>query len=454
MSNYTTNKSAGNPSEASESDYLHSAALPKNNTSIDAHQYVSPEYRYSSEADIRNDSTIDKATIEDPESLLGNYCEVAGRFDDGVRERRDTLSPHGVIIRNKTAFDQLPPRTANYIRQAIARHLMPKHRVAKCLRTPAHKASGIEIRRGPDGRARFYGLQTCGSAWDCAVCVSRISERRAQETNKALKQWTSEGGQVLHASFTVSHTREMTSPEVLNQVRTSLTAMKGRRDYKAAKTAYGWRHDATKLEVTYGRNGCHAHIHMLIFCDPIGEESQKELGRIIGGAWLAAVRSKGGMVTLDYGFDLQGGDYAADYVAKWKVVREVTSSMTKKGRRKGRTSWELLEDYFFGDTAAGRTWQEYSAAFFGRTFVKWSKGAKDYFGLDDESDDAIAAADDTPEFDVWATIDLLTWRCVVMARRDIRDALLRACEADDYAEFQRLLIDAVEYDRRRNQNGL
>lgn len=391
----------------------------KNTGNIDERQYIAADVMPSDER----------------ETLLGNTCESFGRSDDDL----------------SGTLNQLSPRVAKFILQAAARELMPNHRVKKCLRSPAYRATTIELRRGHDGVARFHGLQTCGSVWDCAVCSAKISERRAHELNGAAKRWLADGGNLLLITYTLSHTRRDTLKNVLAIVRSSIGSMKARRDYKAAKKAAGWLHDVTALEVTHGRNGFHPHFHALLFCDPIGAESVAELGRIVGGAWQAAVRGAGGSVDLSVGFDIRGGDYAADYAAKWGVVREVSNAANKKGRRGGRTPMQLLAAYALdGDAAAGRLWQEYSEAFFGREQLTWSHGAKAALGVLDASDDAIAAADDAPNYDLWAEIDLLTWRCVVMAKRDLRLELLSACEADDYAQFQKLLIDAVNQDRIRN----
>ena len=200
--------------------------------------------------------------------------------------------------------------------------------------------------------------------------------------------------------------------------------------------------------MTHGRNGWHPHLHALVFCHAPSNDDQNLFGRGVGGAWQAAVKLAGGDLLPSVGFKLQGGDYAADYAAKWGAVREISNAANKRARQGGRTPQQLLAAYALnGDMHAAALWQEYSAAFHGSRQLTWSPGAKAALGVLDQSDDELAAADEPA--DTWAEIDLITWRCVVMSARDLRDELLRACEADDKAAFDALLVDAIYQDQRR-----
>jgi hypothetical protein len=285
--------------------------------------------------------------------------------------------------------------------------------------------------------------------WDCAVCAAKITERRAWELNTAANRWLMRGGTLLLATYTVQHTRRDSLKTTLETVRTAYRAMKARWDYKKAREAADVQHDVTALEVTHGRNGWHPHLHALIFCHAPSAEEQREFGQGVGNAWQTAVKLAGGDMLPAVGFDLRGGDYAADYAAKWGVVREISNAANKKARKGGRTPQQLLAAYALaGDLNAARLWQEYSAAFHGRRQLTWSPGAKADLGINEVSDDAIAAA--LEPADTWAEIDLLTWRCVIMASRDLRAELLMACEHDDRAAFDALLVDALRQDARRN----
>lgn len=362
---------------------------------------------------------------------LGNTCEICSRSDENL----------------SGTLQQLSPRAAKLILQAAARSLAPQKRVSKCLRTPTRQAESIEVKRRA-GKAHFIGLQTCGSVWDCAVCAAKISERRAWELNSAANRWLLDGGSLLLATFTVQHNRRDSLETTLATIRAAYRAMKGRRDYRQARAAADAQHDVTALEVTHGRNGWHPHLHTLVFCHAPSSADQNAFGRAAGGAWQAAVKLAGGSLLLSVGFDLRGGDYAADYAAKWGAVREISNAANKKARQGGRTPQQLLAAYALaGDQDAARLWLEYSAAFHGRRQLTWSPGAKAALGITETTDDELAAANEPA--DTWAEIDLITWRCVVMARRDLRDELLRACEADDLAAFNTLLVDAVYQDQRR-----
>lgn len=372
---------------------------------------------------------IDSITHAD-KSALGNTCEIRGRFPDDLRG----------------ALEQLSPRVRKYLLQSGARALRPQKRVHNCHRVPTRTASSIEVQRSTKG-AHFKGLQTCGSVWDCAVCAAKITERRAWELNSAANRWLMDGGTLLLATYTIQHNRRDALQKTLETLRTAYRAMKARRDYKSASAAADVQHDVTALEVTYGRNGWHPHLHALVFCHAPATEDQNLFGQGVGGAWQAAVKLAGGDMLPTVGFDLRGGDYAADYAAKWGVVREISNAANKKARQGGKTPMQLLAAFALtGDMEAARLWIEYSEAFHGRRQLRWSPGAKDALGIEDVSDDAIAAA--LEPADTWAEIDLLTWRCVVMANRDLRAELLQACENDDRAAFDALIGDALRQDRR------
>lgn len=79
---------------------------------------------------------------------------------------------------------------------------------------------------------------------------------------------------------------------------------------------------------------------------------------------------------------------------------------------------------FDGDESAGRLWQEYTKAFFGRRQLAWSKGLRDLLQLSRERTDAEIAADVGEQCRVLAVVlGLHQWRCVL--GNDLRGELLQ-----------------------------
>lgn len=357
-------------------------------------------------------------------SALGNDCEICGRSEESV---------DGVL-------SQLSPRAARYMLHAAAKCLAPDKRIFHCLRTPTREAEQIRVMRGERNIAYFHGLQTCGSVWDCAICSAKISERRAAELNGAVNKWLSETGYIFLATYTLAHSKADPLPVVLRNLREAYRAMKAARGFKKAKAEMNYRHDVTALEVTYGRNGWHPHLHALIFTDPAFTEDVNSFKAEAQAQWQRALYLRSASAAWDIGFKLQSGNYAANYAAKWGAVREVTNAANKRGRVGGRTPAQLLASYAIaGDTEAGELWKQYSAAFHGRSQLQWSRGAKAALGLADVSDAELAEAADDNNASQWAEIDLITWRFIANAHPSIKPRILAACEADNRAEFDSLI---------------
>lgn len=262
--------------------------------------------------------------------------------------------------------------------QRAAAGLLPGERVRDCQRSL--KAIGVDVVER-EGRMQYDGVLTCDSRWHCPICAAKLTENDRRELQRGMQLWLRDGGACYLLTFTFPHDRELPLGEAVEKMQAAQRAMKGKRAYKAIMAEAGALGSVKALEVTYGANGWHPHVHMLVFARP-GADAQ--LGAI-RELWGAAVERVGLGRINEHGFDCRGGDYAAEYVAKfgreahesrrplWTASHELTKGHLKQGKRlKGATPFTLLRWYREGDAQAGALFREYAAEFKGKAQLYWS----------------------------------------------------------------------------------
>jgi hypothetical protein len=335
-----------------------------------------------------------------------------------------------------------------------AARLLPEERVAECCtRTIRRNGAGVEIWCSSDSGHTFFGnLKCCASIWVCPVCAGKITEKRRVELQKALEEARILGLQVYMLTLTVPHHLGNDTRTVCDQLLHALKTMQNRCGWRKWTKRIGVKGSVRALEVTYGRNGPHPHIHMLLFCDT----TQELLASDLLPHWKSACLSVGLEAPNEHGIDIQDGHYAAGYISKWGLDCELTKSHVKRGNGDGLTPFDLLRvsagllacDWMDCD-AAGRTFQDFAEAFFGRHQLCWSRGLRQMLGLGQEKTDEELAQEKTEDASVIAIIDDFDWRRV--RRYDMRAAVLIAAEEGGAAEVERLLRDLETFDSRKPQ---
>ena len=303
--------------------------------------------------------------------------------------------------------------------QAAARVLLPGNRVCDCCRKPVPGSATVEVWYSGEVQAAHYKrLQTCGGVWVCAVCAARITERRRVELQAAV-----DNGRYrpVLVTLTVRHVVGDVLAAVLGGLLAAYREFTRSRAYKRLKRDYGIVGTVKALEVTYGDNGWHPHLHLLVFLGPGVPVDGLEYR--VREMWLSAVAAVGLDATWQRGATVKDAwRWIAEYVAKWGhepawgVDREVAKGNSKSGRVAGRSPTQLLADFIDGDMQAGALWREYAAAFRGRSQLRWSKGLRDVLGLGVDKSDAELAAE-TDENGSWllAALTLNQWRAVLRA---------------------------------------
>jgi len=296
------------------------------------------------------------------------------------------------------------------------------------------RQSEVELRRDTGhGKAHFAGLKTCASVWWCPCCSPRISAQRKDDLDRLLVGARAERLAVVMLTLTFRHDAGMRLAPTLAAFKRSFERLRQRREWRALPSC-GL---VVATEVTFGRNGWHPHLHVLMVMDCAADQAVQRVAAL-ASVWLTCLQGQG-LTGNAAAYQVQGASAAGAYVAKFGAAEEIALAGNKRGRQGSRSPWQLLDDARDGDKRAAAAWLEYAAAFKGRRQLVWSRGLKARFGVDEvEDEDAAAegAADEAPTIEtlrVWLGSSL-RWR----------DARRRRCALTDAAEGGGNL-DAAEY---------
>jgi hypothetical protein len=333
---------------------------------------------------------------------------------------------------------------------SAAREVLPSERVASCLwgvsRFKLHRqhldyldvidcTSQVEVVKSKD-RFHYGNLMICGSVWHCPICAVKVSEHRRSELVQGVEFWKKQSGEVLLLTLTVPHYSNQRLQPVLNgisQAFRNLTNTAKSRQWKSLCKSIGLTGRIRALEVTYGENGWHPHLHVLLFL--YGNKDRSNLEQQILHLWQIACEKASLPIPNAHGVKIENGELAAQYVGKWGLEHEMTKGHIKKARE-GYTPFDLLRVYL-GTAAPGRfldgqpyraadLFREYAKAFKGKRQLVWSSGLRDALlsGSPDLTDEQIA--DQVPDdAELFALIPLSTWK--IIRSRHLRGELLEAC---------------------------
>ena len=300
-----------------------------------------------------------------------------------------TVSPSGLLVR-----DAAECRLERFALQSVVRDLLPNSRTAKCLRW-RQKGKTVEVWKSNQyQRAHYKGLQTCASVWACPVCAAKISERRRSELEALIAAHVAAGGYVLLVTRTFPHQRSDVLSDLLDQLAKAEASYKAHRDYKTFAKAFGLVGTARAVEVTYGDNGPHPHIHELLFLTVpvVLDDLEEDLFRIWQGS---AVRAGFPSPCRAYGLQIQNGNNAAKYASKWGLESELTQWHRKRGKKDSQTPFDLLRQVFATqDKRAAALFREYAEAFHGRHQLQFSRGLKKLYAIAEVSDLELANRQD------------------------------------------------------------
>jgi len=343
----------------------------------------------------------------------------------------------------------------------------------------SRKAQTVTVRRNrATGRASYSGLETCSNVWACPVCNGRITERRREQLQMAVGAWKKQGGECYLVTLTFPHQRADHLGRLVELMRQAADKFNTRTSVRRARERAGYIGSIRALEVTWGSwHGWHPHFHLLYFC---AAGQQAELQKL-QGAWVECLVAVGladrsqqndmltGAAGLSPAFDVQNGDYAAEYIAKfghdpslqskietgatWGAAAELTKGMSKTGRRlSGVTPFTLLAVAAGTCEVRGLTkgraialFCEFAVAFKGQRQLYWSPRLKKTLYLGELFTDAelMELENRRPDQDDVCELSADDWRLLLAHR--CRDEGLVAGEvgslADGAAAIRALLAE-------------
>jgi len=314
-------------------------------------------------------------------------------------------------------------------------NLQAKFRVSQCLRLPV--GSDIKI-KSKNKTAHYQGLNACGSIWTCPICAAKISERRRKELSHAVETWQESGGSVLLVTTTVPHNKSMRFKHIQQDFQLARNKWRDRKPWKRTLEKRDIWGTVRALEATVGANGWHLHVHELFFLG-LGfkdtPEERENLKHELYQQWASAAESAGfERPSYEHGLDVSGGDYAAQYVAKWGLEHELTKGHIKKSN-KGYSPWDLLRSFLqtgditneIGDRSPdplfspGAYFQEFAWVMLGKSQLHWSQGLKRLLQIEVKSDEELANEEVEDDLHI-GNLTLSQWRLIL--KHDKRGTIL------------------------------
>src|SRR5947209_5664266 len=258
------------------------------------------------------------------------------------------------------------------------------------------------------GNTYYYtDIASCGSAWACPVCASKIRAHRANEVSRAVVAALAKGWSVLFVTRTLPHSTEDKLAMTLGLLAEGRRYVFNQTVVKAARQAAGFVGEISAKEITYGRQGYHPHSHDFEFFDrDMSLESFATLSRLYYD-YLDRFYSQNGFSGLsrERGVVVEhvqfGEDALARYLTKMQsgtdirliAAHELARSDLKHGRTGSLMPFEIAQAFFdTGDTELLDLWREYEQSTFRRSAVRFKRGLRAQLlpGEADETDPQVA----------------------------------------------------------------
>lgn len=315
---------------------------------------------------------------------------------------------------------------------------------------PSGAAVHVDI--GPSMVAHVGGVHRCGSSWSCPICTPVVRERRAMEIDLGVSVALAEGNGSELATITVPHLRQHRLQDRLPDVSTALRQILKGAPWDRRKERLGYFGAIRSIEVTWGRNGWHPHVHaLMLFEDPLSADERLDLRDWMHGRWEKVCADRHfGRLHQRHGIDVRPvatgselGGYLTKVEGGWTAGRELARSDSKTST-KGLSPWQLLSTVVeTGEADHARLWQEYERATFGRQSLVWSPGLRArLLGRDESPSDVELAASEGLDVStlVRFLIDAEHW--TQLQRTGAAGEFLSRCEA----RARSLVDQAVDLD--------
>lgn len=298
-----------------------------------------------------------------------------------------------------------------------ARKILDGERTQHCFYNRVDKNDGVGVTFNKfRNKANYTNVMRCANAWGCPVCAAIISEHRKCEVKDAMDWWKKQGGSVLLLTLTVPHYSDTDIKQLKKDLKKAYGKFfKGVRASKDMFERWQIKHYISCFEITHGINGFHPHYHVLLFVPySLGKQSLPGIKQDMYKVWKDCCLKSG----LDepnekHGLDLQAGNDAANYVAKWGLEHEMTKGHIKKGKENSRTPFDILRSYSASENEAdANLFKLYYFAFKGTRQLNWSKGLKKLVSKAEEKTDQEIVDDTDNVAELLFKLDIEMWHAV------------------------------------------
>ena len=314
-----------------------------------------------------------------------------------------------------------------------ARKILDGQRTQHCFYNRVDKNDGVGVTFNKfRNKANYTNVMRCANAWGCPVCAAIISEHRKCEVKEAMDWWKKQGGSVLLLTLTVPHYSDTDIKQLKKDLKKAYGKFfKGVRASKDMFERWQIKHYISCFEITHGSNGFHPHYHVLLFVPySLGKQSLPGIKQDMYKVWKDCCLKAG----LDepsekHGLDLQAGNDAANYVAKWGLEHEMTKGHIKKGKENSRTPFDILRSYTDSENEAdANLFKLYYFAFKGTRQLNWSKGLKKLVSKAEEKTDQEIVDDTDNVAELLFKLDIEMWHAV---RKQKKQGELLVAVAED-----------------------
>lgn len=285
--------------------------------------------------------------------------------------------------------------------------------------------SEVELRLSEGGHAGFSGFKRCGSVWACPVCAAVVAGKRQKELENLAKAASDQGYFISMLTLTLQHSRGDSIEEIWKGISTGWASVISGRQWQMAKEQLGIAGYVKAVEVTFGDNGPHVHLHVIFFTqknpltarlrfqrkqgraknpypviekapeDFLAEKWEKGLAktgfrmiREIYDPEKDEVRKPG--LKWDVAPPGKGCEAMARYAAKIQAVaisKEASLGQMKQGHGDSRTPFQILASAMQGNESDLRLWWKWEKKSHGHRQMTWSKGLREMFRLEPEKTD-------------------------------------------------------------------
>lgn len=280
------------------------------------------------------------------------------------------------------------------------------NRAATCGREPRGSVVTIQAMRelgGGHSHAAAIGLRQCNKAWQCPTCAKARQAADARVLHAANLGFRSavDGAEVYMMTLTIPHRAGQTLAELRQAVTRAYQRTHAGKAELVKRKRFAIRWSVRRLEVTWGPNGPHPHVHAMVACRrKLTHQERESLREWYFCHWGAKVAAQGYTRPSKECITLTVADKAGRYLAKMGLL-ELAGDLQKRARcgqcgkmrytrRDGdrsvcgvcghevnRTQWQILQDWHqYHDKRDRVLWQTFCREIRGARRLTWSRWKK------------------------------------------------------------------------------